>query len=169
MAVVTKKSTIITNRDATPVLLTDPQVSSGHIRLGNGFVSAVSGDSIASAYIIHQIPSNARVSSMVLSCEALGALAKVDVGVFKRTQNGGAIANTASGNFFCAALDVSAALSATDITNQAGTNTLDKQEQPLWQAIGLASDPETMFDIAIIVNAAIAANGKIALRTSYMS
>jgi hypothetical protein len=172
MAVVTKKSTYITNRDATPTVPTGASVAGGVIREATGYVAAVNGDSATSVYTMASMPSNVRVNAVRLTCEALGAGAKVNCGVYWPTSvpaNIGATAGSAiAATLFASALDVSAALAITDITNQSGNNTIDKQEMELWQAAGLATDPGCMLDISVAVNVAIAANGKIGVKIGFV-
>lgn len=161
MSVVQLKSTVISNRDAAPTVLTNPATSGGRLEEAQGFVTTGAADSIGSVYTLLSLPSNARVSSLLLQCEALGAGCTANVGVYQNTANGGAAINA---TFFASALDVHAALSPTDIVNQAGNNNLSLQEMPLWQALGLASDPGTSFDISVALAAATAAAGRIGLK-----
>lgn len=175
MSVVTRKSTAISNRDATPTLPNLAAFDGGSVREKEGFVSAANGDSISSVYPMVSVPSNCRVSSIVLQCEALGAGAKVNCGVYAPTQAiqalgvlGYAAGAAINATFFASALDVSAALASTEIVNQSGSNTLNLQEQELWQALGLASDPGCMLDISLAVNAAIAAAGRVGIKTKYV-
>jgi len=70
--------------------------------------------------------------------------------------------------FFGSAVSLVSALNDSVVTNESGTYTLDKQEQPLWQAAGLTSDPGTTLDIVLTLTAASAAAGKVGLRVSYL-
>lgn len=175
MAVVTRKSTAIGNRDASPTVLTMASYDGGSVKEKEGYVPAVNGDSVGSIYPMCSVPSNARISSIVLQSEALGTGAKVNCGVYAPTQVipalaalGYAAGAAISASFFASAEDVSAAVTSTEIINQSGSNTLDKQEQELWQAIGLSKDPGCQLDIALSVNAAIAGNGKIGIKVKYV-
>jgi hypothetical protein len=161
MAVVSLKSTIITNRDATPVVLTDGLKSGGALKEGQGYVSAANGDSAGSKYLLFSVPSNARLASLIFQCEALGAGAKLDLGAYRNTADGGAVVDA---DFFASAVDVSAAVAPIDLLNESGTNTIDKQEMPLWQALGFSADVNSSFDIAATVNVAIAAAGKLSCK-----
>lgn len=175
MAVVTRKSTALANRDATPTVPTMAAYDGGTIKEKEGFVAAVNGDSVASVYPMVSVPSNARISSIVLQSEALGVGAKVNCGAYAPTQAipslsalGYAAGAAISASFFASAEDVSSAVASTEIVNQSGSNTIDKQEQELWQALGLASDPNCAIDISLAVNAAIAGNGKIGIKVKYV-
>ena len=55
-----------------------------------------------------------------------------------------------------------------DATNQSGSFTLDKQEQPLWQAAGMAADHGGTLDIVATVSVAIAATGLLGANVEYV-
>ncbi len=173
MAINNRSSTMISNRDASPLILSNPSFSRSDLKEAYGYVSAVNADSAGSIYRMFQMPSNMRLSSIILQCEALGAGAKVDVGAYygndaKDIFLGNVLAGAViSANFFATAVDVSGALGPTDVSNESGSYTLDKQQMPLWQALGLASDPECHIDIAAVVNVAIAATGLLSLKGRY--
>lgn len=173
MAVNNRSSNMISNRDASPLVLSNPSFSRSEIKQGYGYVSAIIADSAGSIYRLFQMNSNARLSSIILQCAALGAGAKIDVGAYygndaKDIYSGNSLAGAViSANFFATAVDVSGALGPTEVANESGSYTLDKQEMPLWQALGLASDPECHIDIAAVVNVAIAATGLLSLKGSY--
>jgi hypothetical protein len=175
MAVVIDKSTMIANRDATPKILTDAYVANGEVLEAEGYVAPASGDSAGSQYKLVSMPSNARLSSLILQCTALGGAAAIDVGVFwPTTLVGGGGLNPANAglaiaeNFFVAAQSVVTALGPTEVENQSGSYTIPKQELPLWQAIGMAADPGIDLDIVASVNVAIGANGFLGLKARYV-
>jgi len=95
MAVVTLKSTVITNRDAVPAVINDNRLERGMVRQCRGYVSAANGDSSTSKYVCVSVPSKAVVSSVSLSCEALGGSAAADIGVYRNTSDGGAVVSAA--------------------------------------------------------------------------
>lgn len=170
------KSTIITDRDATPKVLTDPSISGGGIKECTGYIQTYgAADAAGSLYRLCQVPSNARVSSLVLQAGALGSGAALDVGVYWPTfippgagllqSNQSAVINTA---LFASALGCSAATTSTDIINQSTNNPIQTQEKLLWEAAGLASDPGIDLDIVARVNVAIATQGYIGLKARYV-
>lgn len=170
------KSTIISNRDATPKVLTDPFVAGGELRSCEGYVQTNgAADGAGSVYRMLQIPSNARVESVKIAADALGSGCTLDVGVFWPTyipvgaglsaSNQSLVINT---TLFASVLAASAANALTDITNQSTQNTIVKQEQPLWQAAGLASDPGIDLDICVYVAGAVATQGYIGLKAAYV-
>lgn len=173
MAVVNLKSTVISNRDATPKVLTDGLVAAGESSGCEGFVTCGTADSIASTYRLCQVPSNARVDSVRISNAALTS-GVVSVGVYYPTfipvgaTLTPALASTAiSSALFASALSVASAASETAITNQSGTNTIALQEQALWQAAGLTADPGLPLDIVVTVTTALTAGGLLGLKVNY--
>lgn len=177
MAVETKKSTYISNRDATPTVPTGASIEGGRTKTATGYVTVSASASVASLYPMVSVPSNSRIASVKLQCVALGAGCAANVGVYVPTQTnpalialnsaytGGAAINA---SFFASAQAVAAATAITDVTNQSGSNTIDKQEQELWQALGLASDPGCMLDIGVALSAAAVAGGLMGIKVDYV-
>ena len=71
MAVVTTKSTAVTNSDALPQTLSPQRIDGGRLRERVGFVEATATDSIGSVYRLMRINSVDRVSRLLLSCDAI--------------------------------------------------------------------------------------------------
>ncbi|MDE4918350.1 hypothetical protein ACUXAV_000390 [Cupriavidus metallidurans] len=165
MAVVTVKSTVITNRDAVPAVINDGRLERGSLRSSHGYVTATNGDSANSKYVLASVPSSAMVRQILFSCANLGASSAINLGVSRNTKDGGA---AVSASLFASAQATSAALSNSDVTNQSGSFTLDKQEQPLWQAAGMAADPGGTLDIVATVSVAIAATGLLGANVEYV-
>lgn len=170
------KSTVITNRDATPKVLMDPMMEGGGVKECIGSITTYgSADGAGSLYRLCQVPSNARMSSLVLQADALGSGAALDVGVFwpsfipvgagLSVSNQSTAINT---TLFASGLGCSAATAATEVLNQSTNNTIVKQEKALWDAAGLSSDPGIDLDIVVRVSVAIAAQGVIGLKAKYV-
>lgn len=175
MAVVTLKSTVISNRDATPKVLTDALVAKGEMIEAEGYVAPANGDSAGSKYLLCSVPSNARLSSLSFQCTALGAGAKLDIGasypsfIPRGVGLDAIVANQViSANFFAAALDVSGALAPANIETSSGSYTIAKQEMCIWQALGLTFDPGIDLDIVATVNVAMAAAGFASAKARYV-
>ena len=160
MAVVAVKSTEISNRDATPAVINNARNTRGEVKAAIGLVALTNGDSIASVYRAFEVPSNARMEALRLASDAITTCA-ADVGIYRNTRDGGAVVDA---DFFASAQSLAAALTDTDILNESGVNTLAKQVQPLWQALGFTADPNTTFDVALTLTAAAASTGSTILR-----
>ena len=178
MAVVNLKSTLITNRDATPKVLTDAGISGGDLRQDYGWVFTGSADSAASTYRLCQVPSNARLTSLSMTNGALGSGCLIDTAVWYPTNVpvGGASFVPASSS---ATLISSSAFTTAIVGNTANTtpselvvttNTRQSpnyQEMPLWQMLNLPADPEMYLDIGFSVNVAVATAGYIGLKATF--
>jgi len=171
MAVVNTKSTAVTNADAATQTNLSLKIAGGRLRESVGTVEAVNGDSIGSTFRLARIRSNDRVSRVLLSCDAISSCAG-DVGIYDIAANGGAVVDA---DFFASAQSLASALVNADVTHEAdaadagaGFGHADV-EKPLWQALGLAADPYKLYDIAVTLTAAAAANGTIAMKVQYVN
>lgn len=165
MAVVTLKSGPVTNRDAVPQVINDGRIERGSLRSAIGHVTANSNDSIASKYVILSLPATAMVREVYLTCPAATS-GTADIGVYRTTADGGAVVDV---DLFASAQSIASALLRTDVTNESTNYTIDKRQQPLWQAAGLTSNPGGNLDIVITLTAAITANGgAIGLEVGYV-
>lgn len=165
MGTSTLKSTAITNRDATPKVPTNAKLYGAPVQNGFGYCTAAASDDTSSTYRCVAVPSNAVIRSIMLSSVAQGGSAAVDVGVYRATVDGGAVVDQ---DFFGSAVSVVSAVQRSDVTNESTTNTLAKQEQPLWQAVGLSSDPGGELDIVATPTATMTNGGAIGLNVSYV-
>ena len=144
MAIEALSSAYITNRDAKPPVLTTGALgSSARVHESKGIVTVSTAATAGSTYRFCDVPSNACISQIILNAGAMTAGA-FDIGVYKNTKDGGALVSQA---LFGAAVSCAAAVTASDVTNASGNYTITKQNQPLWQALGLAADPTTSYDI----------------------
>lgn len=171
MAVVTTKSTAVTNGDALPQALSPQKIDGGRLRERVGVIEAVSGDSIASIYRLLRVNSGDRVSRLLLSCDAITTCAG-DIGVYDITAvNAGAVVDV---DFFASAQSLAAALVNVDVGHEADPADagagfgLADVEKSLWQALGLAADPGKQYDIAVTLTAAAGSAGTIALKMQYV-
>jgi hypothetical protein len=168
MAIVTVKSTIIANRDAKPVVLTEPGISGGKPSIAMGSVAAATSDSIGSSYLLTQVPSNAYLHSVTIINEALTTMA-ANIGVNSPTKVDGTAGAVVNATLFASALSLATAnQSGTNQINQSGNNSIVNQQQPLWQAAGMASDPGGVLDIVAVSTAAPTAAGNFAVRASFI-
>ena len=175
MAVVTTNSPAITSANTIPpVAVNAGKGASFRVRSNDGHVAVASGDSIASQFRAVRIPSNAVVKNVMVENTALGALVTGDIGLYyPATSPDLAIGQTAlaaiNAGFFGTAVSLVAASAPVDVTNESGVYTLDKRNQPIWQAVGLTADPGGKFDVVITqLGAATAAAGFVRLVVTYV-
>lgn len=146
----TLKGTGLTNRDATPRVLNNPgSGGAGRIYRRFGVLTSVTASlSITSVIRLVTVPSNATICALYFQSAAQSA-GKFDIGVYKSTQDGGTVVDQ---DYFATAVDCASAVTRTDVTNESTTNTIAKQNQPIWQAAaGLSADPGIMYDLALTV------------------
>lgn len=144
-------STPISNADATPyVPNTTGEGGVGYAREVTGSVTVPAAAAADSIFRFVRVPTTAKIKSLVLTSQAQAA-GKIDVGVYYpitgRTGLANLAANAIDQDFFATAVDLASAVQPTDVTNESGTYTADKWNQPLWLAVGLTSDPGGFFDI----------------------
>lgn len=163
MAVVNTKSSSITNRDATPSVASNSRLTRANVNEAIGVVAVANGDSIASTLRVASIPSNARVSQALLSCTAITSAA-ADIGLYQTADNGGAVVDA---DFFGSAVSIATALSNSDVTRESGIVTVANMELTVWQALGLAADPNREYDVVLTLTAAATAAGAVALSIRY--
>ena len=177
MAVDHVKSTVVTDLDATPAeVASKGKGGAGDLIVIDGHAVAVASSSADATYQLVRIPSNAKVKEVHFESAAQGA-GKFDVGVYYATNGrvpGHATSLLAAAaidqDFFATVIDCASDVVRTDITNESGTNTIDKRQLPLWEAIGLTSDPKCDFDIVATVKttAVTTGTGRIGLTVKYV-
>ncbi len=172
------KSTVLAGRDASPKVLQEDLLARGTVKEGFG-VQKVSNagtdlNTAGTQIRLITVPSSARISSMDYAGTSCGTSA-LDVAVWYPTAvpQGGMASGTGA-----ALISSSTFLTNISIpdTNQVfvtafpavTTLTLGQQEQPLWQLLGLASDPGIGLDIGFTVRTACAINGYVGLKARYI-
>lgn len=173
MSVEHVKSTPVTNLDATPqVQNTAGEGGPAHLNQVDGYLTVPAAASVGSTLRFARVPSNSKIKTLTFEGEAQGA-GKIDIGVFypSSVAHPDLVANAIDADYFATALDLAAAVTPTDVTNESGTYTVDKRTLPLWQAVGLASDPGGYFDIAgsVITTAVTTGTGKAYLRVTFVN
>lgn len=149
MAVENLKSTPITNMDASPAVLNNGNVAGAGLREVVGTKQASASASIASTYRLVRIPSNARVSQLLLSSDAFDTTGAADVGLYDI--NGGAVVDA---DFFASAVVLTTALRNSDITFESGVFGVEDAEKMVWEGLGLSADPQKSYDVALTLTAA---------------
>ncbi len=167
MAVVNTKGTAVTAADSsppTPDQTVSLKIHGGRVKESIGFVAAVSGDSIASTYRLARVASSSRISQVLLTCSAITTCA-ADIGVYDTAVNGGAAIDA---DFFASAQSLADAVVNSDVTHESGVFAPNAIEKPLWQALGLTSDPGKLYDIVATLTAAAGAAGTVGLKVRYV-
>lgn len=167
MAVVTTKSSQITNRDATPAVLSNGRLTGVPVRQTRGKVSIANGDSATSKFLVCSIPSNAIPVDVRVTAPDIGTTTAADVGLYQTTANGGAVADV---DFFASALALNAgALAKSSIINEnSAVCTPANSEKPVWELLGLTSDPRRDYDVVLTLTGAADAAGDVLVEVDYV-
>jgi hypothetical protein len=164
MTVQNVRSSQIANRDATPSVASNSRLTKAPIFEGFGVGQLTIPIFAASTIRITSIPSNARISQVLLSSTALGGTTAADVGLYQTTDNGGAVVDA---DFFASAVSLVSALANSDITRESGVVTVANMELPVWQALGLAADPIRDYDVVVTLTVAATSSGQVQLSVRY--
>lgn len=166
MAVEHVKSTPITDLDTVPAV---PQTAGeggpGYLRSVEGYVTVPASSSIDSTFRFVRVPTNAVIKN-VRQTSGAQTDGSWDVGVYYptigRTGLPDLAANAIDQDFFASAVASDAATGVTDITFEAGAGYLRSEwNLPVWQALGLTSDPGGFFDIVATVTEAVTTGAAI--------
>jgi len=163
MAVVAVKSTLITNADATPVVLNSPRVDGAfeHVKVATAAIT--SGDDIASTYRMFRVPSNAVMTDLRIYSPDIGTTTISDIGLY--AADGGAVADA---DFFASALSLKdGALNGVDVLHEAAVFTIANSGKELWDALGLTSDPSVFYDVTLTLTGAADATATVKLIGRY--
>ena len=156
MAVVNTTTASIASADAA---------SSKFARMGEpevvfaGTAEIANGDSIGSTIRLLRVPSHLRLTALELSSDAI-ASAAADVGVYDIAPNGSAVVDA---DEFGSAVSLATAQDKTNVLQEAAATDIAKCGQPLWQRLGLSSDPGKSYDIVLTLTAAATAAGTVSL------
>jgi len=150
MAVVTRKSTQITNAEARPIIRNTSTQVEGEPVENVAYVNPQNGDSANSIYRLGRVRSGDRLAALQLANTAGTTCASNDFGLYDI--EGGAVVNA---TLFAHAIDLTAARTTFTglIPGSSGaTLTIANSEQRIWELLGLAQDPFKEYDLAITAN-----------------
>lgn len=162
MGVVTTKSKLITNRDAKTT--SNAHYGGAFIRESVGSVAVANGDSSTSKLILGQIPSNARVSDLLLTAPDIGTTTVGHVGLYQTTDNGGAVVDA---DFFKASQSFKDGAIADLQVAFGNVITLALAEKMIWELLNLTADPNIMYDVVITLTGDADAAGNILAKIRY--
>ena len=164
MALENLKSTQITNRDAVPPVLNNATTDGGALRADAAVITPSDSASVSSTFRMVSVPSNARVHRVIFAAGAMTAGA-FDIGVYKSTRDGGAVVDA---DFFASAVNCSAAVALTDVTNESTEYSVTEQTQPLWQALGQTEDPKSEYNITLTCTTQVTTGAAAVLKAEYV-
>lgn len=150
MAIVDRNSTTIANTVATPPVALSPPRNASALREVAAIITPAADDTAASIGRFFRVPSNARVSQLMISAADATTAGAINVGLYQTAENGGAVVDA---DLFAAAFNLaSGPYNNSDITFQSGEYTYAESEKPLWEVLGLTADPQREYDVAYTIS-----------------
>jgi len=147
MAVVNTLSAIVTNANASPPTMNDPQLAlDARVHEQIGLVEVAAADDDLSTYRMGRVHSSWRITDMEVKSDAITGMSDVDIGLYDiASVNSGAAVDA---NCFADAYDMS---SAKVIWTQVLTQALniDQSLKKVWEIAGLSADPNKWYDVVI--------------------
>lgn len=159
------KSTYLTNATATPKTTNNAHLR-GHMIEAIGVITPSATSEANSTHRFVRVPSNARISAVLLKCAAFTTAGAVDIGVYQTAENGGAVVDA---DLFASAQVLTAALDWADKTYESTEYTIAESEKPLWEVLGIAADPCIEYDIAATVTTAFNGGSIFGLKVRYVA
>lgn len=163
MAVVDVKSTLLTNRDAAPRTI-NPVVNDGaRVRSKAFTVEVTNGDSIGSTFRLCDLPSNARINSIRIFCDAITSAA-ADFGLYQTTANAGAVVDA---DAYASAQTIATA-NALGIEVMFEARNVANVGKRVFEDAGLTADPYRDYDLVATLTAAATATGTLSGIVEYV-
>lgn len=169
MAVVNVKTIQVTNADASQQALNKLKTVAARIKEAVGTVEVTNGDSIGSTYRMHRVHSSWRISQILKLSDVI-ATAVADFGLYDIAALGGAVVDA---DFFASAVALTAAdVVGTDVTHEAAGagnqfGEIANVEKTIWEALGLAADPNKYYDLVATLTAAATGTGTLSVKTRF--
>jgi len=154
----TKNTTLVSNFEATPQVITEAHSLHGVLRVAQGTVALAAGDSTDNDIVmLAPIPSNASITALKIASDTLGGSCTFNVGLYT---TGGTVVDE----------DVYATLVAdegamTDVRSEADITTVGQQ---VWEDAGASSDPGGYYYVAVTFNATGGTAGDMSFVIEYV-
>lgn len=161
-------STWIGNAVAVPPVLTNANVSVGDLKEASSAATVSATQASGDTIRLVRVPSNARVSQVLLSTGDATTAGAINIGVWQTSENGGAVVDA---DLFASALALTGGpFNNSDQTFESGEYTYAESAKPLWEVLGLTSDPGRYYDIVAEVSTTFDGAGTtIALKVRYVA
>ena len=155
----TKNSTLVANFEATPQVASDAHELHGVVRVAQGTVALVGGDSTDNDIVmLAPIPTNASITSLKIGSDSLGGSCTFNVGLY--TSDGTVVDEDAYATL------VADGAAMTDVRNEAADiNTIGQQ---IWEDGGQSSDPGGYYYVAVTFSATGGTAGDLSFIIEYV-
>ena len=139
----TVKGTHATNYTASPQVREPAHSFGGIVRESVSLVVIAADESASNDLIACRVPSNARVSQVLLSYADATTGGAIDVGVWQEVATAPGTFEAVDDDLFASAMVLTDGPQWNkDITNESAEYTAAEQAMPLWQVLGLTTDPK---------------------------
>ena len=136
----TKNSTLVANYEATPQVASNSQELHGVLRVAQGTVALVGGDSTTGDVVmLAPLPSNASITSLKIGSDALGGNCTFNVGLHNTD------GSAADADVYATAVADAGAMA--DVRTEAANITTIGTK--LWQNAGASSDPGGVYYVSV--------------------
>lgn len=153
MGVANTKSAAITNMDATPAVLNNRSAVRAPTYTAVQTLETAAADDDNSVYRFFRLPSNAKIYSIAVLCDAITSGTSWNCGIWDTAANGGAVVDA---DVFASAVDISAGVAAwLELRFEAATTgPIEYADYELWRLLDLgaatyAIDPQKEFDLCL--------------------
>lgn len=158
-------STLISNRAATPRVANDPWTDAKIKSTGVGIVEVSTSTDTGDELRFVRVRSNAVIKQVLLSCDAIASTGAIDVGIYRTDDDGGAVVDA---DHFASAQVVTSALVDSNVAHESGVYGIEEKNKPLWEALGLSSDPQVWYDVVGTLTADMGGAGTLCLEVTYV-
>lgn len=170
MAVVNILSTQQTNFAAQPVVLSSAYYTGGSDQVATDVCAMGASDSAGSTYRFFKIPSNALLNQLLVMNDANTAGTSYKVGVLLAAGGGVVVAGSdaifiPAGTTLATARNVWTNLLFPAIASNSAA--VANAKLRVWELLGLTSDPDLVYDLAVTAVTAGSAGGNLALQASW--
>lgn len=151
MAQVDRNSNVIGNAVATPRTPNSPGIGgAAQMMEVAGLVTCAADDSSSSIHRFVRVPSNARISQLLFSTGDATTGGAINIGIYQTADHGSAVVDA---DLFASALDLTGGpMKNLDVTYESDEYTPAESVKPLWEVLGLSSDPCREYDIAATIS-----------------
>lgn len=150
MAVTNRNSTAIANAIANPATPNTIPRSPGRLVRVQDLVASAADDSATSVFRVFRIKSSDIVAAIKISAADATTAGAINVGLYRTAEDGGAVVDA---DLFASAFDLALGpYSNADITFESGEYTHAEALTPIWQVIGLTSDPGYDYDVCMVIS-----------------
>lgn len=160
-------STWITNAVATPKVFSSSNISAGRLFEASSAATVSATQASGDTIRLVRVPSNARISQVLLSTGDATTAGAIDIGVYQTADNGSTVVDA---DLFASALALTGGpFNNSDQTFESGEYTYAESAKPLWEVLGLSADSNREYDIvATVTTTGNGMDTTIALKVRYV-